>query len=82
MPKYVNADLRQNLPDDLPYKSSVKRVLIQAPAEDVVPRSEVARIFEDIEKYYCINKFGEVVVYRDAIDELKKKYTEDNTHEN
>ena len=26
----------QNLPDDLPYKASVKRVLMQAPAADVV----------------------------------------------
>lgn len=36
MPKYVDVDaLLQSLPDDLPYKSSVKRVLTQAPAADV-----------------------------------------------
>ena len=35
--KYINADeLLQMLPDDLPYKASVKRVLIQAPAANVV----------------------------------------------
>ena len=37
MAKYIDADKTLNsLPDDLPYKASVKRVLIQAPAEDVV----------------------------------------------
>ena len=35
--RYIDADLLLNkLPDDLPYKSSVKRVLIQAPTADVV----------------------------------------------
>ena len=37
MSKYIDADaLLNNLPDDLPYKASVKRVLIQAPTADVV----------------------------------------------
>lgn len=37
MSKYINADeLLKRLPDDLPYKASVKRVLIQAPTVDVV----------------------------------------------
>ena len=37
MSRYIDADeLLNRLPDDLPYKSSVKRVLIQAPTEDVV----------------------------------------------
>ena len=37
MPRYIDTDeLLNTLPDDLPYKASVKRVLIQAPAEDVV----------------------------------------------
>ena len=37
MPKYIDADaLLERLPDDLPYKGSVKRVLIQAPAVDAV----------------------------------------------
>jgi hypothetical protein len=37
MAKYVDVDkLWRKLPDDLPYKASVKRVLIQAPAADVV----------------------------------------------
>ena len=35
--RYIDADaLLNNLPDDLPYKASVKRVLIQAPTADVV----------------------------------------------
>lgn len=37
MSRYIDADaLLNNLPDDLPYKASVKRVLIQAPTTDVV----------------------------------------------
>lgn len=37
MAKYIDADkVLQCLPDDLPYKASVKRVLIQAPTADVV----------------------------------------------
>lgn len=36
MEKHINVDkLLKNLPNDLPYKGSVKRVLIQAPAADV-----------------------------------------------
>jgi hypothetical protein len=35
MRRYIDADAAwQNLPDDLPYKASVKRVLMQAPAAD------------------------------------------------
>ena len=45
MARYIDADeLLQNLPDDLPYKASVKRVLIQAPTANVVPRVEVDRL--------------------------------------
>lgn len=37
MSRYIDADkLLTVLPDDLPYKASVKRVLIQAPPADVV----------------------------------------------
>jgi hypothetical protein len=37
MARYIDADkVLQELPDDLPYKASVKRVLIQAPTADVV----------------------------------------------
>ena len=37
MAKYIDVEeLLQKLPNDLPYKASVKRVLIQAPAADVV----------------------------------------------
>ena len=37
MNKYLNVDkLLNKLPDDLPYKASVKRVLMQAPEADVV----------------------------------------------
>ncbi len=48
MSRYVDADaLLKKLPDDLPYKASVKRVLIQAPTADVV---EVVRCGECIHR--------------------------------
>ena len=58
MAKYIDADkILQKLPDDLPYKASVKRVLIQAPTEDVV---EVVRCKDC--KYFvfevCTNDFS------------------------
>ena len=63
MARYIDADkLLNNLPNDLPYKSSVKRVLIQAPAEDVV---EVVRC----EK--C--KHGEVSIISRTIDGKERK---------
>lgn len=35
--RYIDADaVLTSLPDDLPYKASVKRVLMQAPTADVV----------------------------------------------
>ena len=41
MARYIDADeLLEKLPDHLPYKSSVKRVLTQATEADVVPTSE------------------------------------------
>ena len=50
MARYIDADeLLNKLPDDLPYKASVKRVLMQAEAV------EVAReIFEEIDNYLDI----------------------------
>lgn len=40
--RYIDADeLLNKLSDGLPYKASVKRVLMQAPEADVVPKSEV-----------------------------------------
>lgn len=37
MSRYIDADaVLSKLPEDLPYKASVKRVLIQAPTTDVV----------------------------------------------
>ena len=49
MARYIDADaLLSKMPDDFPYKSSVKRVLMQATAADVVPKSEVARLEQDV----------------------------------
>lgn len=51
MARYIDADaLLSKMPDDLPYKASVKRVLMQAPEADVVPKIEVEKIFEEIDR--------------------------------
>lgn len=51
MPRYIDAGkLLNNLSNDLPYKGSVKRVLIQAPTADVV---EVVRCKDCPNEYTC-----------------------------
>lgn len=57
MSRYIDAEaLLSRLPDDLPYKASVKRVLLQAPTADVV---EVVRckdcFYYREENSYCMN---------------------------
>ncbi len=47
MSDYIERDIWKSLPDDLPYKASVKRVLIQAPAADVRPVVRGKWIFDD-----------------------------------
>ena len=60
MPRYIDADdLLSRMPDDLPYKSSVKRVLTQAPTADVgeVVRCDHCENFIDWEVSdagYCV----------------------------
>ena len=81
MARYIDADeLLKNLPDDLPYKASVKRVLIQAPTADVVPKSEVEKIFDEIKdkQIIIVDRAGNMrlVAMSKDIAELKKKYTE------
>ena len=86
MARYIDADeLLNRLPNDLPYKASVKRVLIQAPTADVVPKTEVANIFAEfdamIELVSAMTGFN-VIAYGGKFAELKKKYTEENNNEN
>lgn len=55
MSRYIDVDtVLSNLPDDLPYKASVKRVLIQAPTADVVERKRGEWIGEG-ERRCCFN---------------------------
>ena len=63
MSRYIDADeLLKMLPDDLPYKASVKRVFIQAPTADVVEvvRCKDCKMWESYENTsgagYCHNK--------------------------
>ena len=51
MPTYKDVDaILQSLPNDLPYKGSVKRVIMQAPTADVVPKSEYERVATELER--------------------------------
>ena len=66
MAHYVNVDeLLQKLPDDLPYKASVKRVLMQAPTADVAPKSEVERLEKEVDR------LSQVVLYHNSITEME-----------
>ena len=53
-----------------------RKLMVEAPIADVVPRAEVAReIFEEIEEYttaWC----GDYYISIEKLEELKKKYTE------
>jgi hypothetical protein len=67
MPRYKDIDaILKKLPDDLPYKASVKRVLMQAPEADVVPRSEV----EELKKAYAI--YEEITGLKQAKQEVAR----------
>ena len=59
MARYIDADALLNmLPDDLPYKASVKRVLMQAPTADVVEQIEgewIGKTDYAGYGYYCSN---------------------------
>lgn len=70
MVKYVDVDKSlSRLPDDLPYKASVKRVLIQAPAADVIPISAIEKIISATDKVISEVK---VEIAKEIFDEIKK----------
>ena len=76
--RYIDADkLLNNLPDDLPYKASVKRVLIQAPTADVVPKSEVERLQAEIERLQKYNTDVAFKHYDDGKKEVAREIFED-----
>ena len=95
MARYIDADaLLSRLPDDLPYKASVKRVLMQAHSADVAPKSEVEfwqdaaanakrevarEIFEEIENWFELYSERE---YSFAEEEASKGHlTESEAHD-
>lgn len=78
MAEYKDIDeILKKLPDDLPYKASVKRVLIQAPAADVVQRVELdaMRTAANSYKMHYENAKSEVArVIFDSIERLLFAY--------
>ena len=76
MAEYKDIDeILKKLPDDLPYKASVKRVLIQAPAADIVPRSEVKELIRENESLAkTVNEASELI--RKLRSKVEKSKTE------
>jgi hypothetical protein len=71
MKKHVDVEpLLNNLPDDLPYKASVKRVLTQAPSADVAPMEEVNRLKHILDCYAI--QYG-TVKDRDVVEVVRCK---------
>jgi hypothetical protein len=66
MNRYIDADaLLSKLPDDLPYKASVKRVLMQSPTADVAPVRHGCWIWEfnlDGDDFFVCSVCGDQVV--------------------
>lgn len=77
MPKYIDVDKTLNrLPNDLPYKSSVKRVLLMAPEADVVPKSEVEELKKIYKKYNKAIRHERVEVAREIFEEIENDYAD------
>ena len=75
MSRYIDADkLLTALPDDLPYKASVKRVLTLAPTANVAPIADtVKRMQVLLHKKANYKVCGYYCVSTDDIDEIAKK---------
>ena len=70
MPTYKDVDaILGRLPDDLPYKASVKRVLIQAPEADVVKvvRCKDCAHYVEMHGYEYANRKARVCVWHSAL---------------
>ena len=79
MARYADIDTILNeLSDDLPYKASVKRVLMQAPEADVVPRAE-AENYKSIAEYQqklSIDRYFEIKQLKQELDKAKSEVEE------
>ena len=82
--RHIDADeLLNRLPDNLPYKSSVKRVLMQAPEADVVPKSQVDlykklndELEDELASTYDKLENAETEVARDIFEEIENALIE------
>lgn len=66
-------DLLRRLPQDLPYKASVKRVLEQAPCADVAPVEETVKEFAK----FLIDKADCGTIHLDDITDLCYEFLEE-----
>ena len=80
MTKYIDADIWRKLPDDLPYKASVKRVLIQSPAADVVEGKQIEIIRDDLKWWLETNsEKGVVHIPKFVVENMIAKMDGGNT---
>ena len=76
MARYIDADaLLSEIPNDLPYKGSVKRVLMQFPTADVVPESELESVRELLGELQTELEEAKSEVAREVISEFKALVT-------
>jgi hypothetical protein len=75
MPQYKDIDAILNrLPNDLPYKASVKRVLIQAPEADVVPKSELDRVYHNLRAVLEERAETRAEIAREIFEEIEEVF--------
>ena len=72
--RHIDADaLLNKLPDDLPYKASVKRVLMQAPTADVVEVNLVNKLTDENDKLKAMVEMWKSTAYceKDRLNSIK-----------
>lgn len=74
MSRYIDADaLLNRMPDDLPYKASVKRVVMQAPTADVVEVKHGSWYIPECEYLGCSECGAWYYTGADSTAEAKKR---------
>ena len=72
--RYIDADaLYTKIPNDSPYKSSLRRLLLQAPTADVVPRAKYEEVYSALD-IACKSLDDAVALIRKAEKEERGRF--------